>query len=453
MKMIKSTTTPTKTDPSILSCFSTERALLGGLLLKPEAFDSLEELAPSDFYHPTHQVIFEHLSASLQRDTPLDMILFLEKLNKVGKLDEAGGEKYLWELAHEATGIHLAHYAKIIREKSALRKMLKIGQSIVEKSQLLDDLSLEEKLSWMEEQVFNWRDPRQQVNPILSGRLLYAALLDTINQAGLQDFPGLKTGFVDLDHLTLGLKPENLIILAARPSMGKTTLALNIAAHVAKKEPILFFSLETPAKDLMLKVVCSERQLPLKELQQGKVNDAIGSALMSFSNDSLLENFNIEEPYHLSLADLRSSIRRFIRKQGRVGLVIVDYLQLMSIPGYSANQRVAEISEISRGLKSIAREFQVPVIALSQLNRELERRPDKRPMMADLRESGSIEQDADLIAFIYRDEVYNSDSMNRGAAEVIIAKNRHGQTGKVHLLFDGAHSQFNDKMAVSEYRR
>lgn len=451
--MTKSTTTPIKTDPSILSCLSTERALLGGLLLKPESFDSLETLTPSDFYHPTHQVIFEHLSASLQRDTPLDMILFLEKLNKVGKLDEAGGEKYLWELAHEATGIHLAHYAKIIREKSALRKMLKIGQSIVEKSQSLDDLSLEEKLSWMEEQVFNWRDPRQQVNPILSGRLLYAALLDTINQAGLQDFPGLKTGFVDFDQLTLGLKPENLIILAARPSMGKTTLALNIAAHVAKKEPILFFSLETPAKDLMLKVVCSERQLPLKELQQGKVNDAIGSALMSFSNDLLLENFNIEEPYHLSLNDLRSSIRRFICKQGRVGLVIVDYLQLMSIPGYSANQRVAEISEISRGLKSIAREFQVPVIALSQLNRELERRPDKRPMMADLRESGSIEQDADLIAFIYRDEVYNSDSMNRGAAEVIIAKNRHGQTGKVHLLFDGAHSQFNDKMAMPEYQR
>lgn len=428
-----------------LSAPVAEQALLGRLLLEPEHLDTLDYIEPNHFHHSNHQLIFEHLKNLRHRNATADIIALIEHLRTLNQLDTIGGETTLWTLANDYAGTSgsLANYAHIIREKYLLRQAFLVGRSIMEKAISPDELSLDEKIDWMETQIYGLRTTKK-LSSWQSGRQVFSAVMDAMEHASQQDFIGLKTGFTHLDAITLGLRPSQLIILAARPSMGKTTLALNIAAHAAKDHPVLFFSLETPVQDLLLKTISAEQRLPLPDLQKGSLKDHEWHKVMHMSDNTLLDHLFLEEPISLSLHDLRSRIRRFIKEQGRLGLVVVDYLQLMSIQGYNANQRVAEISEISRGLKAIAREFKIPVLALSQLNRELERRVDKHPMMADLRESGSIEQDADLILFIYRDEVYNPETADRNIAEIMIAKHRNGQIGGVRLGFEGRYGRFKN---------
>lgn len=426
-----------------LTCLPAEQALLGCILLSFEHLD-LIECEANHFHTHAHQQIFEQASQLHHENSTADLIALIDRLQTQGKLSDVGGETYLWTLAHNAgSSSSLSSYAEIIREKALVRHLAEVGRSITEKALSQDETPLSDKIDWAETQVFGLRTTKKTI-PWQSGRVLLPAVLDALDQQSRRDFPGLKTGFHAFDQLTLGLRASQLMILAARPSMGKTTLALNIATHIAREQPVLFFSLETPAQDLFLKVLSAEQRLPLPQLQQANLSEENWMKLMTSQNALWIDNLCLEEPASLSLHDLRSRLRRFIRSQGRVGLVVVDYLQLMSIPGYNANQRVAEISEISRGLKAIAREFKIPVLALSQLNRELERRLDRRPTMSDLRESGSIEQDADLITFIYRDEVYNPESTQKGLAEILIAKHRNGQIGKINLSFEGQYGVFKN---------
>lgn len=429
-----------------------EQSVLGGLLLDNRAWDKIaDRIAEVDFHHYGHRTIFSAICSLVNRNRPFDILTLAEMLKSQNKLDEAGGETYLFELAKNTpTAANVVAYADIVRERSVLRQLITVGNKIAHSAFHPEGKDSSELLSNAEQQVFAIADQHTRGDGPKGIKYLLTEAVERIETLYHSEskITGISTGFNDLDEKTSGLQPADLIIIAGRPSMGKTAFAMNIAEHAAikQKKPVLIFSMEMPSTALALRMMSSLGRIDQHKIRTGDLQDAdwprITSAVSLLSQQSLF----IDDTPGLNPTELHARARRLHREQGELGLIVVDYLQLMRVPGFREN-RTTEISEISRSLKLLAKELNVPVIALSQLNRGLEQRTDKRPVMSDLRESGAIEQDADLIAFIYRDEVYNENSPNKGQAEIIIAKQRNGPIGKLMLTFLGKYTRFENYTA------
>ena len=422
-----------------------EQSVLGGLLLDNLAWDRAADLlTDSDFYRWEHRLIYAAVGALVGAGKPADVITVFEQLQNQGKADECGGVAYLNALAQSVPSAgNLRRYAEIVRERAILRKLIAASDEIATTAfnpqgravtQILDEA--ESRILKIGEEGARQRNGFQPINQLM------VSLLDRVNELfenGAEDVTGVRTGFYDLDRMTAGLQKGDLIVLAARPSMGKTAFALNIAEHVAVQEglPVLVFSMEMGASQLALRLVGSLGRIDQQHLRTGKLANDEWARLTEAVERLKASQVFIDETAALNAAELRARARRMARTfGGTLGLIVVDYLQLMSGSSGSDENRATELGEISRGLKALAKELQCPVIALSQLNRSVESRTDKRPMMSDLRESGAIEQDADVITFIYRDDYYNKeDSKEPGIAEIILAKQRNGPVGTVKLTF------------------
>lgn len=435
-----------------------EQSLLGGLMLDAQAWDKIVSIVQeNDFYRFENRLIYGVMRQLARDNKPFDVITVMEALRSQGELDKASTELYLYELAQNTPSVaNVEAYAAIVREKSVLRQLITTAQDIANnaftpKGQTISDLldQAETKIFAIAEQTAGKGGP-QRISSVL------ARAVDRVETLYHSKKPitGLSTGFYDFDRMTSGLQSSDLIIVAGRPSMGKTTFVMNIAenAAITQKLPALVFSLEMSGDSLATRMLSSLSSINQQKLRTGQLNDAdwvrITSTVGLLSETPLF----VDDAPSLSPAELRARARRAAKEHGQLGVIVIDYLQLMHVPGFKSDNRVGEISEISRSLKILAKELQVPVIALSQLNRSLEQRADRRPVMSDLRESGAIEQDADLIAFIYRDEVYNEDSPDKGKAEIIIAKQRNGPTGKIHLRFNGECTKF-ENLAAKEYEQ
>ena len=437
-----------------------EQSVLGGLLLEATALDKITDLVqPDDFYRQEHRLIFRQIVRLSEQAKPVDVITVAEALEIAGELDKVGGLPYLGGLAQNVpSAANIRRYGEIVRERSIMRKLAEVGSDIAssaynptgrDAAQLLDEA--ESKVFEIAEAGSKGKQGFLPMPPLLTQvveriETLYA-------RDNTSDVTGIATGFTDLDRKTSGLHPGDLVIVAGRPSMGKTALAINIAENVAmdSKLPVAIFSMEMGATQLVMRMIGSVGKLNQQDLRTGKLQDDDWGRLTQALGKLNDAPIHIDESAALSSLDLRARSRRLHRQNNGLGLIVVDYLQLMSSNvGKASENRATEISEISRSLKALAKELQVPVIALSQLNRSLEQRTDKRPVMSDLRESGAIEQDADLILFIYRDEVYNSDSPSQGKAEIIIGKQRNGPIGKVELAFRGEYTRF-DNLASGSY--
>ncbi len=426
-----------------------EQAVIGGLLLDNRAWEQVaDRIAEHDFYRHDHRLIFSAIRTLEEKSQPFDAVTLSEWLDKTGDLDDAGGLAYLGRLAKETpTAANIVAYADIVRERSVLRQLISIGTDIVssgfktegrESREILEDA--EKRVFEIAEQDMRGRSGFQSIKDLLTKTV---EQIDYLFQSE-GNITGVPTGFDKFDESTTGLHPGELIIVAGRPSMGKTTFAMNIAenAAIGHQTPVAVFSMEMPGEQLAMRMISSLGRIDQHHIRTGQLTDEdwprVTSAVHMLSEAKLF----IDDTPALSPGDIRARARRMKRKHG-LGLIVVDYLQLMSVPGANEN-RATEISEISRGMKALAKELNVPVIALSQLNRSLESRTDKRPIMSDLRESGAIEQDADVIVFIYRDEVYNEDSPDKGMAEIIIAKQRNGPIGKSVLTFLGRYTKFEN---------
>jgi len=427
-----------------------EQSVLGGLLLDNAAWDVVApRLREEDFYRYEHRLIFRVMGQLASRDSPFDVVTLLNALKSIESLDSAGGEVYLFELANNTPSVaNVSAYADIVREKSVFRQLIGVANEIADAAfnpagrstaELLD--VAETKVFAIAEQTDNGTGP-QHIKDLLTKAV---DRIDTLYHS-TDSITGLATGFTDLDNMTSGLQKSDLVIIAGRPSMGKTAFTMNIGEHVGIKtgKPVLVFSMEMPGDSLAMRMMSSLGRIDQHRLRTGKLDDEdwprVTSSVAMLSEAKLF----IDDTPGLSPHELRARARRLAKEQGELGLIIIDYLQLMHVPGFKVENRTAEISEISRSLKSLAKELNVPVLALSQLNRSLEQRSDRRPVMSDLRESGAIEQDADIILFIYRDEVYNEESPDKGTAEIIIAKQRNGPIGKVRLAFLGKYTRFED---------
>ncbi|MEN9761299.1 MAG: hypothetical protein RI906_1125 [Pseudomonadota bacterium] len=429
-----------------------EQSVLGGLLLDNSAFDRVADvLREEDFYRHDHRLIWKQIARLIERTQPADVVTVLEALQGVGQADEAGGLAYLNALATEtASAANIRRYAEIVRDRSVLRRLVSTSDEIATAALNPQGRDTRQVLDEAEAKIFQISEEgaRGQAGfkPLQD---LLGKVVERIDELYSQDNPsdvtGVATGFVDLDRMTSGMQPGDLIIVAGRPSMGKTSFAMNIGEHVAVEQqmPVAVFSMEMGATQLAMRLLCSAGRLDQQRVRTGRLNDDDWPRLTSAIGKMQDAPLHVDETPALSALDLRARARRLARQCGKLGLVIVDYLQLMSATSAGEN-RATEISEISRSLKALAKELDCPVIALSQLNRSLEQRPNKRPVMSDLRESGAIEQDADVIIFIYRDEVYNADSADKGTAEIIIGKQRNGPIGTVRLTFVGAHTRFEN---------
>jgi len=432
-----------------------EQSVLGGLLLSAEAWDSVAEtVAPSDFYRPDHRLIFKQIAKLAEAAEPVDVITVADKLEASGELDAAGGLNYLAELAKNTpSASNIRAYGQVVNERASLRKLIEAAQDIAESGFNPEGRTSDELIDEAERLIMKISEqgPKaggpQEVNPLLEGAI--ERIEELFNSGG--DITGLSTGFTDLDKMTSGLQPSDLVIVAGRPSMGKTSFAMNLVenAILAQDKPILVFSMEMPAEQLVIRILSSVGKIDQTRIRNGKLEQEdwpkLSAAVSKLKDVPLL----IDDTAALTPTELRSRARRVHREHGQLGMIMVDYMQLMQIAG-SSEGRTAEISEISRNLKAIAKEFNCPMVALSQLNRSLEQRPNKRPVNSDLRESGAIEQDADVIMFIYRDEVYNEDSPDKGTAEIIIGKQRNGPIGTTRLAFVGQYTRF-DNLARGSY--
>lgn len=420
-----------------------ESSVLGGLLLDNTAWDKIGDvLSDSDFYRYEHRLIFTAVSGLINANRAADVITVFEHLQSQGKADEVGGLAFLNSLAqYVPSSANIRRYAEIVRERAILRKLVSVSDEIATSAMNTNGRPVPNILDEAEQKIFNIGEEGSRMRQgFQSMGNLVVQLLDRVEEMSQNpnDITGVPTGFFDLDRKTSGMQAGDLIVLAARPSMGKTALAINIAENVALNEglPVAVFSMEMGASQLAIRIVGSIGRIDQTRLRTGKLLDEewprLTEAVERLRNVSL----SIDETPGLTPAELRASARRLARSCGKLGLVVVDYLQLMSgSSGGDGDNRATELGEISRGLKMLAKELQCPVIALSQLNRGVEQRTDKRPMMSDLRESGAIEQDADVIMFIYRDDYYNKDSKDPGVAEIIIGKQRNGPTGTVKLTF------------------
>ncbi|MCC5015588.1 MULTISPECIES: replicative DNA helicase [Legionella] len=434
-----------------------EQAIIGGLMLDNQVWDNVNtKLCEADFYRTEHRILYRAITELAKKEHPFDVVTLLDTLKSNNELDDAGSETYLFELANNTPSVaNVSAYADIVREKSVQRQLIAVAGQIADAAYNPGEREVTELLDFAETKVFAIAEQTggdkgpENIKSILAKAV---EKIDTLYHNG-DALTGLATGLSDLDEMTSGLQPSDLVIVAGRPSMGKTTLVMNMAEHAAIKSgrPVLVFSMEMPADSLAMRMMSSLGRIDQHRIRTGKLDDddwpRVTSAVHMLSEAPLF----IDDTPALSPAEMRTRARRLAKEHGRLGLIVVDYLQLMKVPGFKADNRTAEISEISRSLKSLAKELEVPVVALSQLNRSLEQRHDKRPVMSDLRESGAIEQDADLICFIYRDEVYNEDSPDKGVAEIIIAKQRNGPIGKVRVAFLGKYTRFED-LAFNGYQ-
>jgi len=429
-----------------------EQAVLGGLLLDNNAFDRVADvLREHDFYRHDHRLIWKQIAMLISRGQPADVVTVFESMQTAGKADEVGGLVYLNALAQETpSAANIRRYAEIVRDRATLRRLISTSDDISTSAlnpqgkdtrQLLDEA--ESKIFQISEEGSRGQAGFQQLPNLLAK--VVERIDELYNQDNPNDVTGVPTGFADLDRMTSGMQPGDLVVVAGRPSMGKTALSMNIGEYVAVEQglPVAVFSMEMGATQLAMRMVCSVGRLDQQRLRTGRLNDDDWPRLTNAMQKMQETQLFIDETPALNALELRARARRLSRQCGRLGLIIIDYIQLMAGSSTGEN-RATEISEISRGLKALAKELDCPVIALSQLNRSLEQRPNKRPVMSDLRESGAIEQDADIILFIYRDEVYNPDSTDKGTAEIIIAKQRNGPIGTVRLTFVGQYTKFEN---------
>ncbi|MCF6338825.1 MAG: replicative DNA helicase [Gammaproteobacteria bacterium] len=426
-----------------------EQSVLGGLMLDNEAWDKVADLVvEEDFYRRDHRLIFRAVASLASHSNPFDVVTLSEWLSQQTLLDEAGGLAYLGALVKNTpSAANIKAYAEIVRDRSVLRQLITVGNDITGSAYQTEGRTTEELLDGAESAVFKIAEQgaRGKKGFIAIKDLLVKAV-DRIDELFQQDNPitGVPTGWDSFDEMTSGLQKGDLVIVAGRPSMGKTSFAMNIAEHAAIKGgvPTAVFSMEMPGEQLAMRMLSSLGRIDQHKIRTGKLEDEDWPRLTSAVGILADAPLFIDDTPALSPNDLRARARRLSREHG-LGLVVIDYLQLMQVHGSKEN-RTNEISEISRSLKALAKELEVPVIALSQLNRGLEQRPNKRPIMSDLRESGAIEQDADVIAFIYRDEVYNEDSPDKGTAEIIIGKQRNGPIGTTRLTFLGQFTRFEN---------
>ena len=429
-----------------------EQSVLGGLLLDNASYDRVIDLVSAeDFYRFDHRLIFQNITKLVAATKPADVITVFESLSVAGKAEEVGGLAYLNALAQNTpSAANIRRYAEIVRDRSVLRKLITVSDEIAgdafnpqgkEVKQMLD--TAESKIFAIAEEGSRGAAGFVEIKPLLAR--VVERIDELFNRDGTNDVTGVPTGMMDLDRMTSGLQEGDLIIVAGRPSMGKTAFSVNIGEHVAIDSglTVAIFSMEMGGTQLAMRMLGSVGRIDQQRLKTGRLNEddwpKLTHAIQKMNDAQIF----IDETPALSSIELRSRSRRLARQCGKLGLIIVDYLQLMSANAPGEN-RATEISEISRNLKSLAKELNCPVIALSQLNRSLEQRPNRRPVMSDLRESGAIEQDADLILFIYRDEVYNPDSPDKGTAEIIIGKQRNGPTGHVRMTFLGQFTKFEN---------
>jgi replicative DNA helicase len=426
-----------------------EQSVLGGLMLDNRAWDQVaDRVAEHDFYRREHQLIFKAVAALAERGRPFDVVTLSEELERYDALAEAGGLRYLGTLAKDTpSAANIRAYADIVRERSVMRQLISVGTQIADSGFQPEGRDSQALLDEAEAKVFQIAEQHTRGEGFESIKSLLTKAVDRIETLFQKDEPitGLGTGFTDFDQMTSGLQPADLIIVAGRPSMGKTTFAMNVAENVAiqSQVPVAVFSMEMPGESLAMRMMSSLGRIDQHRVRTGKLEDDEWPRLTSAVSILAEAPLFIDDTPALSPIELRARARRLKREHGGLGLIVIDYLQLMQAPGQGEN-RTTEISAISRGLKSLAKELEVPVIALSQLNRSLEQRTNKRPIMSDLRESGAIEQDADLVVFIYRDEVYNEDSQDKGSAEIIIGKQRNGPIGTVRMTFLGQYTKFEN---------
>ncbi len=427
-----------------------EQSVLGALMLENSNWDKIaDKVVDIDFYRREHQTIFKCIAFLAEKDVPFDVVTMEEELIRLGQLEEAGGAAYLISLSKDTPySANIVAYAKSVREYSVKRQLIKIGTQIADSGFNPEGQDSDALLDKAESAIFEIAEQssKQQTGFVSSVDLVTKVVrrIGELFESG-GDITGVKTGFNDFDDMTSGLQPSDLIIVAGRPSMGKTTFAMNIAENVAvyEKLPVAVFSMEMPGDALVMRMISSLGRIDQTSVRTGKIREDDWSRVTSSVAQIAESKLFIDDTPALSPTELRARARRLMREQGQLGLIVIDYLQLMQIQGGSEN-RTNEISTISRSLKALAKELQVPVIALSQLNRGLENRNNKRPIMSDLRESGAIEQDADVIAFIYRDEVYNEDTPDKGVAEIIIGKQRNGPIGTTRLTFLGRFTRFEN---------
>lgn len=434
-----------------------EQAVLGGLLLDGSKWDLIGDLINAgDFYRSDHRLIYQAIERLAGEGESLDVVTLAEFLQRAGDLEAAGGTRYLGQLVEKTPGAaNIRAYATIVRERSVLRQLVQVSGDIADSAFNPQGRSSADILDDAERSIFQIAETRTQegtgpqaINPVLTKALTRIEELFESDAS----ITGLTTGFKDLDGMTSGLQPADLVIVAGRPSMGKTTFAMNMVENALMRtdKPVLVFSMEMPADAIVMRMLSSIGRIDQTRIRTGRLEEDDWPRLTSAV--SLLKDkpLFIDDTPAISPTEMRSRARRAARDcKGQLGLIMVDYLQLMRVPGNSEG-RTAEISEISRSLKALAKELNCPVLALSQLNRSLEQRPNKRPVNSDLRESGAIEQDADLIIFIYRDEVYHEDSPDKGIAEIIIGKQRNGPIGSVRLAFLGRYTKFED-LAHGDY--
>jgi replicative DNA helicase len=430
-----------------------EQSLLGGLLLDNAAWDSVaDKVRSGDFYRHDHRLIFAAIAKLMDQSRPADVVTVFERLQSENRIEEAGGLAYINQLAQNTpSATNIRRYAEIVRDRAMLRALVSIGEEIAtnalntqgrEPRQVLDEA--EQKLFQIAEEGARGRQGFFAIDHLLTD--VVKRISELYERANPSDVTGVATGFRDIDEKTSGLQPGDLIIVAGRPSMGKTAFALNIAEHVALDvgAPVAVFSMEMGASQLALRLLSSVGRINQQRLRTGRLEKDDWPRLTEAMKRLQEANLFIDETPALNSLDLRARARRLHRTCGRLGLIVIDYLQLMSAISGSNENRATEISEISRSLKALAKELQVPVIALSQLNRTVETRTDKRPVMSDLRESGAIEQDADVIFALYREEFYNPDTTEKGVAEALILKQRNGPIGRVPLQFAGEFTRFNN---------
>ncbi len=436
-----------------------EQSVLGGLLLENSAWERIADLiTEQDFYRHDHRLIYRHITKLLDGSKPADVVTVSESLENSNELTTVGGLAYLGALAQNTpSAANIRRYAEIVRDRAILRGLVEVGTAIADSAYNPSGRSAAELLDEAEGKVFKIAEAGargkqgfMELQPLLTQVVERIDML--FQRDNPSDITGIPTGFVDLDRMTSGLQPGELVIVAGRPSMGKTAFSLNIAENVALDSglPVAVFSMEMSGTQLVMRMMGSVGKLDQHKVRTGRLQDDDWQRLtyaVGKLNDAPLY---IDESAALTALDLRARARRLHRQCGKLGLIVIDYLQLMSGSSQGEN-RATEISEISRSLKALAKELDVPVVALSQLNRSLEQRPNKRPVMSDLRESGAIEQDADVILFIYRDEVYNPETPEKGISEIIIGKQRNGPIGTVRLAFQGEYTRF-ENLAHGSYQ-
>ena len=436
-----------------------EQSLIGGLLLDNGAWDRIGDMvAEADFYRDDHRRIFTHIRKLLEMGRPADVVTVFESIEKSNEIEQAGGLAYLAEIANNTpSAANIRRYAEIVHERAILRKLITVGDDIAANALNPAGRDVKDLLDEAEARVFEIAESgAKNTQGFVAIPIVLGEVVDRIQALYDRDSPsditGVATGFIDLDQKTSGLQPGDMIVVAGRPSMGKTAFALNIAEHVGveQKLPVAIFSLEMSGPQLAMRFLSSVGRLDQQKLRTGKLGDEEWDKMTVALGKLHDAPIHIDDTGAINVIDLRARARRLHRQFGRLGLIVIDYIQLMTSTRNGEN-RATEISDLSRAIKALAKELQVPIIALSQLSRKVEERTDKRPLMSDLRESGAIEQDADIILMMYREEYYKQDTQEKGVAEVIIGKHRNGPTGVVKLTFLGEYTKFVNNASAGSY--